>query len=108
MKKKDLCVRVTRWALLLEEFEYTIEHRSGRSLVHVDALSRNPLASCMLIGETGDSINSRLKKAQREDPDIKKVFESVKTGQVEGYIIRGGILFKESEDGIRLVVPKSM
>ena len=31
-----------------------------------------------------------------------------KKGQVEGYIIRGGILFKESEDGIRLVVPKSM
>ena len=41
------------------------------AVVHVDALSRNPLASCILIGGTGDSINSRLKKAQREDPGIK-------------------------------------
>lgn len=43
MGKKDLCVRLARWALLLVEFQYSIEHRSGRSMKHVDALSRNPL-----------------------------------------------------------------
>jgi len=29
MNKKELCVRVARWALLLEESSYTIEHRVG-------------------------------------------------------------------------------
>ncbi|CAK9834317.1 Transposon Tf2-9 polyprotein [Anthophora retusa] len=108
MRKKDLCVRVARWALLLEEFEYTIEHRPGKNLVHVDALSRNPLPSCMLVGESESSINGRLRKAQREDPGIRKIFELVESGRAEGYTIRGGIIFKEIEGDIRLVVPKSM
>lgn len=42
MSKKDACLRVAHWALRLEEFEYTVEHRSGTSMRHVDALSRNP------------------------------------------------------------------
>ncbi|CAK9802814.1 Transposon Tf2-6 polyprotein [Anthophora quadrimaculata] len=108
MRKKDLCVRVARWALLLEEFQYTIEHRPGRNLLHVDALSRNPLPSCMLIGESDDSVSSRLKKAQRKDADLLKMLDLVESGQAEGYVIRGGVLFKEVDNDIRFVVPKTM
>ena len=46
MSKKDLCVRVARWALLLEEINYTpyiVEHCQVKSGSHVDELSRNPL-----------------------------------------------------------------
>jgi len=51
MTKKELCVRVARWALLLEEFKYTIEHRPSKNMAHVDILSRNPLPSCLMISE---------------------------------------------------------
>lgn len=34
--------KVARWALYLEEFSNTIEHRAGSRLKHVDALSRFP------------------------------------------------------------------
>jgi len=49
MNKKDLCVRVARWALTLEEFNYKIEHRPDKNMYHVDALSRYPIVQCNII-----------------------------------------------------------
>jgi len=45
--KKDLATRVARWALLLSEYDYSIEHRAGSRMPHVDSLSRYPM--CMMI-----------------------------------------------------------
>lgn len=36
MKKKDLTTRVARWVLLLQDFDYIIEHRVGIKMQHVD------------------------------------------------------------------------
>lgn len=36
MSRKDLCVRITRWALQLEEFNYKIEHHPEKAMTHVD------------------------------------------------------------------------
>lgn len=38
--KKQVNPRIARWALELENYNYTIQHRSGVSMGHVDALSR--------------------------------------------------------------------
>lgn len=51
MSKKELCVRVARWALLLEEFQYRIEHRPSKSIMHVEAFNRNLLPAIMLVEE---------------------------------------------------------
>jgi len=74
-------------------------------MLHVDALSRNPLP--MMINESSESIHAKIGKAQREDSDIEKMFAMVDQRQCEGYIARGALLFKESE-GDTPVVPKSM
>jgi len=63
MNKKELCVRVARWALLLEEFDY-IEHWSGKNMVYVDALSRYPASQCALIEAHKSGLSARLEKAQ--------------------------------------------
>ena len=39
-------------------------------MLHVDALSRNPLP--MMINESSESIHAKIGKAQREDSDIEK------------------------------------
>jgi hypothetical protein len=108
MNKNELCVRVARWALLLEEFSYTIEHRPGGSMPHVDALSRYPLPRCMLIDAHRDGLARRMEKTQREDIDIKKIIDLAEERKIDGYIIRGGVLFKEIDGDVRIVVPVSL
>lgn len=108
MSKKDLCVRVARWALLLEEFNYEIEHRPGKNMSHVDALSRNPLSSCLLIDESDNEITIRLKKAQDDDEEIGRIVRQVESGKTDEYIIRSGLLFKEIDNDLCLVVPRAM
>lgn len=39
MRKRELTTRVAKWALMLEEIGYSVEHR----IKHVDTLSRNPI-----------------------------------------------------------------
>jgi hypothetical protein len=40
LNKKDINPRISRWALVLENYDYTVEHRAGKRMQHVDALSR--------------------------------------------------------------------
>ncbi|GBO99582.1 hypothetical protein EVAR_91285_1 [Eumeta japonica] len=49
MKKSEVPLRISRWAMMLQDFDYEIEHRSGSKMRHVDALSR---VSCLLIEES--------------------------------------------------------
>lgn len=41
LQKKDINPRIARWVLELQSFDYTVEHRSGERMKHVDALSRS-------------------------------------------------------------------
>lgn len=43
LSKENLPPKVARWALILEEFNYEVEHRNSRRMKHVDALSRFPI-----------------------------------------------------------------
>ena len=108
MNKKDLCVRGARWALLLEEFQYRVEHRPGKSILHVDALSRNPLPTVMLIEENDTGIIVRLREAQREDVDLQKIREDAEHCQGEGYVVKNDILYKRVNDIPLIMVPKRM
>jgi len=104
MNKKDLCVHVV---LLLEEFDYVIEHRPEKSMLHIDALSRNPLPVCMIIDEH-NSLTIKFKQAQQDNSDVKKVFNVIKKGNIDDYIIRNDLLFKRRNGEILFVVLKSM
>jgi hypothetical protein len=49
-----------------------------------------------------------MEKAQREDADIKKIIDLAEERKIDGYIIRGGVLFKEIDGDVRIVVPVSL
>lgn len=56
MSMKDLNGRLARWSLLLQSFDFKIEHRKGSDNVVADMLSRSPEDNSILIEEIS-SIN---------------------------------------------------
>lgn len=106
MHKRDLCVRIARWTLLLEEFDYVIEH-PGKNMGHVNALSRNSLPKCMIV-ENDNSLTEKFKRALQEDDDIKKILNAIKEKNIDGYTVRNDLLFKEHNGDILLIVSKAM
>ncbi|CAI5476226.1 unnamed protein product [Closterium sp. Yama58-4] len=44
MQTPDLTGRNARWAMKLQEYDFEIRHRPGKTMQHVDGLSRNPPA----------------------------------------------------------------
>ncbi|GFT53013.1 transposon Tf2-8 polyprotein [Trichonephila clavipes] len=85
MQKKDIITRIDRWAPQLEEFDYEIEHRAGRRMKHVDALSRY---SVMIV--CNDTLTSKLKKAQEEDDNIQTLKSLLEKQESEEFFERNG------------------
>ncbi|GBL93950.1 Transposon Tf2-9 polyprotein [Araneus ventricosus] len=104
MSKKDISSKIARWALMLEEYDYVIEHRQGTRMRHVDALSRNPV--CMIIQ---DSLTLQILKAQNSDENVKAIKDLLKIkNQHDDYIIKGDLLYKSIKGNDLLVVPEDM
>ncbi|GFX67628.1 hypothetical protein TNCV_3933701 [Trichonephila clavipes] len=103
MQKKELIIRIARWALQLEEFDYEIEHRAGSCMKHVDALSRYPV---MMV--CNDTLTSKLKKAQEEDDNIQTLKSLLKMQESEEFFEQNGILYKYLNGRELIVTPKAM
>lgn len=89
--------QVARWLEQLQEYNFTTEHRSGRTHLNADALSRRPCpeaCSHCARKETKEEVRmittqgldnewseDAIKKAQKEDRDLRKIFEWKEVGQ---------------------------
>ncbi|GBM97294.1 Transposon Tf2-6 polyprotein [Araneus ventricosus] len=103
MDKKDLVTRITRWALLLEEFDYEIVHCSGQRMQHVDALSRYPVAII-----TSDTLTARLKRAQQEDEYTQSLRSMIGSNSDSDFFDKNEILYKYVDGRELIVVPRDM
>lgn len=93
LKKKDMNTRVARWILLHHrDYDYTIEHRSGSKMRHVDALSRNPY-----VGVITKVLHNQIMKAQEKDEGLKVIREVLKENNYEDYFLENGVIYKGVE-----------
>lgn len=90
MDKKDLTTRVARWALLLEEYSYKLEHRKGNRMLHVDALSRYPII--MMMSEEKDGMTVRIRKAQQGDEYLNSIRKILEKEEYEDYFMKKEVL----------------
>ena len=56
MKNKDMKLRITRWSLILQEYDFDVIHVKGKSNVVADALSRCPMNTVEEIPEGTPSV----------------------------------------------------
>lgn len=104
LSKKDLNLRIARWALSLQDYNYTIEHRSGSKMAHVDSLSRIQV----LTSHFSDSIVHKIKRAQDNDPSLAAIVELLKKGPYDDYCIKNELLYKFVDGDDIIVVPDNM
>jgi hypothetical protein len=96
MKSNNTSRKAARWAQALAEFDYTIEHRSASKMKPVDSLSRN-----VMVIRVDEGVVSRIRLAQKNDETLKPIFQLLSNGKkYDKYLVRGDVLFKESEVGV--------
>ncbi|GFW84717.1 transposon Ty3-I Gag-Pol polyprotein [Trichonephila clavipes] len=105
MDKKDLVTRIARWALLLEEYDYEILHRSGQRMQHVDPLSRYPVTII-----TSDTLTARLQRAQQEDENIQNLKSLIGTSNATDFFTKNvcEILYKYIDGRELIAAPRDM
>lgn len=100
MSKRDITPRIARWALKLEEFEYTVEHRKGNQMSHVDALSRYPVSVY--------SITAEVRQAQDSDKNIQQLKQQCSSETITDYTVSNGILYRQQQGRNLIVLPEKL
>lgn len=101
LDKKDVSPKIARWSFLLQEFDYSIEHRSADRMKHVDALSRVNVNVVLVVV-------SQVEAAQLTDENIVEIVGNLKVKPFKDFVLQNGILYKELNGDKQLYIPKAM
>jgi len=103
MHNKELTGSIARWALFLEDYDYSIEHRSGTRMRHVDALSRYPVTTI-----SKGLVIPQIENQQKKDDEIRALLEVAKEKPYDNYHVNGRLLYKFQDVRDLLVIPKAL
>lgn len=104
LNKKQINPRKARWTLEFESFNYTVRHRAGEHMAHIDALSRLPTI-CTI---TENEVDLNIQVAQSRDLVINKLKQRLEQTDVSGYKLENGLVFRVSDQYQQLYVPGEM
>lgn len=104
LEKKDVNQRILRWSLILRNYDYDLEHRSGNRMQHVDALSR---VNCVMIIEE-NSFERNLAIAQEKDEAIKLIRENIEKSEHKWFEMRNGLVYRKLKGRSLFYVPSNM
>lgn len=105
LSKRDLSPRIARWALELQNYDYTLEHRSGKRMQHVDALSRNT----HILTIDSNSFEESLIICQNKDKNIIRIREKLQNVEDKHYEMRNGVIYrKKDSESLLFYVPQEM
>jgi transposase InsO family protein len=106
MTVKDSSPRLTRWALLLQSYNFDIVYKSGKTNQDADALSRNPIdsESYQICALTAKDISFY----QQNDEFCMKLRNLIAEGNDDNFKIINNILYRSDSRRNRVVVPEAL
>lgn len=104
VQKKMINPRIARWTLSFANFNFTVRHRPGEQMSHVDALSR--VSVVCAVEESEIDVNIQI--AQARDPNIRTLREKLETEELPEYELENGLVFRMHEQCQQLYVPSEM
>lgn len=75
--------RIARFALELENFDYSIRHRRGELMAYVDAFSRSPAIAVI----DGGEVDTNIQITQTRNRKIQNIRSRLEEGNQEGYVL---------------------
>lgn len=103
LSRQTINLRIARWAMFLQQFDYEIVHRLG--MAHVDALSR---CHNILVLES-NTFERVLSIKQDQDPNICEIREKLEKSEDRLYELRDGLVYwKINKCKLLFYVPESM
>lgn len=120
--KRDLIPRIARWWIQLQEYDCTIEYRSGLRMSHVDALSRNPVdgsesepSTCFDVLTIETCEQDWIATVQSADEEVRKIKETLSDPGSEqmmdiykNYKLKNNRVYRIIGDEIKWLVPKGV
>jgi len=103
LNKQNLNPRIARWALELQNFDYSTEHRPGNKTSHVDALSRTN--SILIVEDNTFEFNLSVCQTQDNIMKLKSRLEREQDGLFE---MRNGLVYRKKGDKLLFYVPCAM
>lgn len=116
--KRDMSSRIARWWLKLLEFNFKIQHRHGKIMTHIDALSRNPVevsreiepASIDIFRIEIDVDSDWMNLLQDNDPEINDLKKKINLNPTKHkeFLIENNRLYRIVKEYKLFVVPKGV
>lgn len=104
LNKQDVNTRISRWALFLQNYDFSIFHRPNKNMQHVDAFSR---CHAILVLEA-NTFEQTLAVRQSTDDDIVQIKNKLLTSDNKFYELRNGLVYRKENKRIRFYVPETM
>ena len=135
MSKKDLAGRLARWATVIQGENLKFIHKSGKTHLDADALSRHPseggdeevdehkdnyVTLCNIVPDKEDEREPntlrRIQEDQQQNPEFGEIYKRVKSGtknkDTKNYAIKDNLLYRKkiTHEGInlRLCLPEPL
>jgi hypothetical protein len=91
INKKDMHRSISKSICEFMNYQFTVKHRNGINMGHVDALSRMPMVAAI----DPNDIDVQIKALQSIDPVISDLKDLLETQTHEKYELMDGIVFKK-------------